>query len=385
MRSGPILPLQIDFDAPPAVRDALARMGRTEDVRLAPSGKRLAIACYARGRIAVADLELDVSSSPPAIAVTSFDELSSSTLSEPHGIDFADDDTLVVAARAGSLAVFALPPAGAGDGMTASGAPRMLDTAGSPGSVAVVASDSSRREVLVCNNWESTVTRHALDGNGAAEVVVRKWLDLPDGVTVSRDGQWLAVSNHNSHTVLVYRYVTLNEHADPLGILRGVHYPHGLRFGPDDGHLLVADAGAPHVHVFAQSDGNWHGARYPTATIRVMDDDTFARGRHNAAEGGPKGIDVHPHANVLVVTSECLPLAFFDLMPVLDGDELVRADDSLVGYELLTMADTERTRAEASEARALLAEFQHTTAWRLIQPVQRAYGAAVRLMRRRAG
>ena len=41
-----------------AVRDTLGALGRTEDVRLAPGGKRLVIACYALDRIAVADVVL---------------------------------------------------------------------------------------------------------------------------------------------------------------------------------------------------------------------------------------------------------------------------------------------------------------------------------------
>jgi hypothetical protein len=106
------VPLQIGFDAPTAVRDALATMGRTEDVRLAPSGRRLAFACFANEGIAVADIEIHISASGPVIAVTSFHQHSPTALRQPHGIDFVDDDTLLVADRAGMVAAFRLPPAG---------------------------------------------------------------------------------------------------------------------------------------------------------------------------------------------------------------------------------------------------------------------------------
>jgi hypothetical protein len=383
-----ILPLEIRFDAPAAVRDALATMGRTEDVRLAPSGRRLAFACYANERIALADVEITASASGPEIAVSSLDQLASPELREPHGIDFVDDDTLIVGNRAGGVDVFLLPAAGATDGLTrispaGGGAPSLLNA---PSSVAV-RSLGSVHEVLACNNWANTVTRHTLDGSwvlSAGEVVAHKWLDLPDGVAISHDGRWLAVSNHYSHQVLVYAYSTLNQDADPVGILRGVQYPHGVRFGAGDRHLLVADAGAPYVHLFVSSKSGWQGVGYPAVTIRVMDDDTFARGQHNPQEGGPKGIDVDPRTNVLVVTSECVPLAFFDLTAALDRGGSGGAEDALVRYELHVLAETARVKAAAAEARAQLTELRETKAWRLTLPARRAYSAVLRLRSRRS-
>lgn len=381
--------LRIGFDAPETVHDALSAMGRTEDVRLAPSGRRLAFACYATEQIAVADVEITASDSGPEVAVTSLRQLGSPALHDPHGIDFLDDETLIVGNRGGGVAVFRLPPAGVVGEMTPvgpvdGGLPHVGDA---PGSVAVRSLDG-RHEVLACHNWTNTVTRHTLDAGGvpaAGEVVARKWLDLPDGVAMSRDGRWLAVSNHNAHSVLVYAYSTLSEDADPVGILRGVQYPHGLQFGHADRYLLVADAGAPHVHVFASSDGSWQGVGYPTVTIRVMDDDTFARGRHNPEEGGPKGVDVDPRTNVLVVTSEHLPLEFFDVAAALDTGE--RDEDALVRYELQVQEEVDRIRSDAAEEaakmRAQLMEIQQTKAWRLMQPMRNAYGAVRRLRPRR--
>jgi hypothetical protein len=361
MKTGAVS-VEIGFDAPSDVRDALAALGRTEDVRLAPSGRRLAIACFARERIAVADVDIGISPSGPEIAVTSLDHLASPALREPHGLDFVDDDTLVVGNRAGGVAVLRLPAPGGADEMTKMGPvdgeiAHLLDA---PGSVAVHSAGPGRHEVLACNNWVNTVTRHTLDASGAlidGEVVLRKWLDIPDGLTISHDGRWLAVSNHNSHGVFLYEYSALDEHADPVGMLRGAHFPHGVRFGADDGCLVVADGGAPYVHVFLPSGGDWDGVRYPTTTIKVMDNDTFARGRHNPHEGGPKGIDVDPRTNVLAVTSECVPLAFFDLAAALDGGERRRTENVPVRYELDVLAESESLKATAAaEARALLAE-----------------------------
>ena len=227
---------EIGFVASEDVRAALAEMGRTEDMRLAPSGRRLAFACYGRRELAIADVEIAVSSSGPEIAVTSLAYLDSPGLNKPHGLDFLDDVTVVVGDREAGIVMFRLPAAGAKGGLTrigpVDGTPPLLD---SPGSVAVRSLDSGGHELLACNNWVNTVTRHPLGADGElgdGEVLLHKRLDLPDGMAVSSDGRWIAVSSHDSNSVFVYDAATASEDADPAGILRSLHYPHGLRFGP---------------------------------------------------------------------------------------------------------------------------------------------------------
>lgn len=378
--------LEVGFDAPVAVRDALAAMGRTEDIRLAPSRRRLAFAGYGGGRIAVADVEITSPPSGPEVAVTSLDWLGSPHLHEPHGVDFIDDDTVIVADRVSGIFVFRLPAPGGPGGLRridpADGRPSArLDA---PGSV-VVRSNGSGYEVLLCENWENKILRHMLvDGTLApGDVVAHKWLDVPDGLTISRDGQWLAVSNHNAHSVFVYTSSALGEQADPVAILRGVRYPHGIRFTTDNRHLVVADAGAPRVHVFASPDGDWRGIGYPTASIRVMDDEIFARGHREVQDGGPKGIDLDPQTNVLVVTSEFLPLAFFDLSEALDESGNGLGDEALVEYELHVLTEVNRIKDAGDAARANLVEVQQTKAWRLTKPVRSVYGALRRSTSRR--
>lgn len=354
------VPLEVDFDAPPSVRDTLAVIGRTEDIRFAPGGRRLAIACFVGQGIALADIEISRGGSGPEIAVTSLDLLDSRALADPHGIDFLDDDTLVVGNRGGGVAVLRLPPSGGDEVTTAYPVDGEIEgLLQGPGSVAARSLGEGHYELLVCNNFANTVTRHLVDGTGAlvrGEVVLRRWLDIPDGLALSHDGRWLAVSNHNTHSVFLYERSRLGEDADPVGILRGVNFPHGIRFGAEDGYIVVADAGAPHVHVFLPTDGGWEGVGYPAATLTVMDDDTFLRGRHNHMEGGPKGIDLDLRSGVLVATSECQPLAFFDLGGALER-ELGRAEDALVRYEIDVLAEAESVKsAAAAEASALRAE-----------------------------
>jgi hypothetical protein len=349
---------RIDFEATPDVRAGLDALGRTEDVRFAPSGRRLAIACFATGRIAVADVEVATSAAGPRVAVTRLDQFSSPLLREPHGLDFVDEETLVVGNRSGGIAVFRVPAGGATAAPLEPLGPVVEQASDGPGSVLVDSPDPGRREVLACNNWADTVTRHVLEPGWtlrAGEVVLHKWLDLPDGLALSHDGRWLATSNHNSHSVLVHDYPPRGADADPVAVLRGVLYPHGIRFSADDSYLAVADAGSPHVHVFASVGAGWRGAGYPAAILRVMDDETFARGRHNPEEGGPKGIDLHPSANVLAVTAECLPLAFFDVDAALEQPRQPEVDDLLLHYELGRRAEIDAIKGAAAHERAQLA------------------------------
>ena len=81
--------------------------------------------------------------------------------------------------------------------------------------------------------------------------------------------------------------------------------------------MLVADAAAPCVNVYAKGGIGWRGTHDPVTLFPVMTKDVFMRGRDNPQEGGPKGIDIDREMNVLVTTCEQQILAFFDLPEVL--------------------------------------------------------------------
>lgn len=313
--------LRVQYSAPGHVRDVIASLGRTEDVRFAPGSRRLAIASAVRNTIAVVDLDISRSGSAISIALTRAIEIAAPCLDYPHGLDFLDDETLLVGSRKGDLAVFSLRQGAAvQEAVLRAGAHPLLEA---PGSIAILASDRGSCELLVCNNFRHAVSRHRLDraagyAHAGGEILLEKWLDVPDGICISPDRRWIAVSNHNGHGVMVYEHVpALGRESDPDGILRGTRYPHGLCFAPDGEHLFVADAGGPYVHLYAKDAREWRGVRNPIASIRVMDEETFRRGRYNAREGGPKGIDIDDGMGVMVITSEWQPMAFFDLRALL--------------------------------------------------------------------
>jgi DNA-binding beta-propeller fold protein YncE len=150
-------------------------------------------------------------------------------------------------------------------------------------------------------------------------------LDIPDGIAVSHDERWIAVSNHNTHEVMLFdASASLGPWTEPAGILSDVDYPHGLRFTPDDKHLLVADAGAPLIHVYERGSG-WAGAHGPIRSVTVLDDETFIRGRANPQEGGPKGLDIDRSGIVVAMTCEEQPLAFFSLASMIEAPAEIHA------------------------------------------------------------
>ena len=292
---------------------------------------------------------------------------------EPHGLDFVDDDLLAVANRNGVIQLLRLPPLGTTGEVTSAGS--VVCELGAPGSVAVMDG-----YVLAVHSWANALTRYRVtdDSISGGEVLAHRWLDLPDGIATSESGRWLAISNHNSHDVLVFETETLHPDADPVAILRGMAYPHGLRFMSGDRFVVVADAGAPYVDVFARTGDSWSSAAYPSMSLRVMDDETFVRGHHTPREGGPKGLDIDPRSGVLLVTAEEAPLAFFDLDLALEAGT-TRPGSELVQNELERMRDLERSRAETSAMREQLGAVLNTKAWRATAPARGALTALKRL------
>ncbi len=312
----------IEYSAPQHVRDIVAGIGRTEDVRFSPSNRRLALAGFIKNKIAVLDVSISACQESTTVALTGAAAISSAYLKGPHGLDFIDDERLLVANRDGRACIFELPPGLAGSHELA---PLAIigDDIRTPGSVAVVRREQGVCEALICNNYAHRVTRHLLDAGAGysikgREVLLKKWLHIPDGICVSNEGQWIAVSNHTTRTVLLYENnPSLNASSDPHGVLRRAKYPHGLRFTSDDRYIVVAGGGSPCLNIYAKGDSTWHGVRDPLLSVRVLTKEAYLRGRHNPMEGGPKGVDIHSPTNTLVTTCESQPLAFFDLATIL--------------------------------------------------------------------
>jgi DNA-binding beta-propeller fold protein YncE len=311
----------VEYTGTEEVLKALADIGRTEDVQFSPDGKRLAIAGFYENRILILEVEKIAADPAWTIRFSRATIVRSEVFAEPHGLAWVDDEVLLVANRKGLVPVIRVPrfvnapelfvhPIHMLGGSEAD----FIDT---PGSVSLRALGPDLLEVLICNNYIHTVTRHHLSREGlsvlSSETVFRKGLNVPDGAVFSHSGEWVAISNHYDNSVFIYRANDIGFVDQPAGMLRGMGFPHGISFTPDDRALFAADAGAPFAHLFVASSGDWSGTRLPAGSIRVMDDATFKRGNYNPEEGGPKGLTVSPDGSLLCVTDEEQPLVFIDI------------------------------------------------------------------------
>jgi DNA-binding beta-propeller fold protein YncE len=323
---------QLEFKASNAVRAALSDTGRTEDVRFSPDNRRLVLAGFGLNHLLILRIAIESGSAGPTIVADDFMELTSDGITDAHGVDFIDERTLAVANRDGLVSIVQIPSGELGGRhhdvepiREISGG--MFCRLNSPGSVAARREPGGRISLLVCNNYIHRVTRHVIDPAPSFRikknsVLLERGLDVPDGIAVSHDGKWIAVSNHGTHEVMLFdTSAPLGPYTEPAGVLTGVGYPHGVRFTPDDRHLLVADAGAPVIHVYERGAG-WAGSRDPVNSAIVLDEETFGRGRANPEEGGPKGIDIDRSGKVVAATCEEQALAFFSLADVTGVEEL---------------------------------------------------------------
>ncbi|HEY4332442.1 MAG TPA: hypothetical protein VGM78_07730, partial [Ilumatobacteraceae bacterium] len=358
----------VPWTAPSPIAEVLAGIGRTEDVCFFAGGGRIAVAGYGRNVVQVLDVDItrdpagDGEEATARINVTGIVELSCPAFDEPHGLHTLDDHTIVVANRSGDLVLVAAPPPRT-EARSETVEPVLVLTCAehgltSPGSVAAARLAPDLYEIIVCNGGEAnTVSRHVIDTRGGYRVVgeeafIRAGISVADSVGLSPDRRWIAVSSHYTQCVLIYaNSPSLDVESHASGVLQNVTYPHGVRFTADGRHVVVADAGAPYVHVFARGD-DWTGVYQPVATRRLMGDEVYLRGRTNPQEGGPKGIDLHPTLHLLATTALHQELAFFDLRQILPDGDLsgpeVADEGELARIAILRAHDTSARTAAGS-------------------------------------
>jgi WD40 repeat protein len=338
----------INYDAPDHTREVISTIGRTEDVRLSPNNQRLAIADFLNDRIIILFIQIDESKSGPVIHFSDYSIILSDELKYPHGLAFLDEEHLITANRKGYVSIFKIPGASeASSGLKTAAFSTLKGSfasrISSPGSVECYQPGEGGSVVLVCNNYIHSVTSHRVEIGKELRVrrdrvIVRKGMKIPDGISVSFDRRWIAVSNHVKGEVWVYRNTKwLNRFSSPVGVLSGVVCPHGLRFSPDGKRLFVADAASSYLHVYESEQCDWAITSGATRSIQILDDETFKLGRNNPFEGGLKGIDIDSRGLILVSTCQHQTLRFHDLkkllaqpsynMPIQESTELCRQRD----------------------------------------------------------
>lgn len=317
---------KLRFNASKCADEVVHSLQRTEDIKFSPSGNRLAVASYLSNTISIFDVSITGSKNSKQVDLINAAIISSSDLKHPHGLDFVDEEKILVTNREGLVHLFEVPINISGQLELKPSGVMKSDYISTPGSIVVCKKEKNLYEALICNSFVDRVTRHQFHlekglSTDSSEILSKKWIALPDSVAVSRDSRWIAVSSHDTHAIFVYRYDRpLDPNFDPAGVLRS-HYPHGLRFTSDNRFVFAASAGSPYVNIYETENADWRGVRAPVLSVRVLSNDDFFRGRHNLQEGGPKGIDINHSKGLLVTTCETQPLGFFDLATIQDACE----------------------------------------------------------------
>ncbi|HEY7112439.1 MAG TPA: hypothetical protein VIA45_05850 [Thermoanaerobaculia bacterium] len=326
---------RLEYEAPNEVQAVIAGIGRTEDLALSPDNRRLVILDYFGKRLFVFSLRIEAAGMAPRVTLSDFAIMHSGSLREAHGVAFLGNDHIAVCNRSGDVCLYGIPVSGLdprertaeplaripGHGLFSA---RVL----TPGSVASHEVARNRYRLLVCNNTWNAITAHRVSLGESIRIhnegiLIESRLKIPDGISISRDGAWIAVSNHVDGEVLVYENRPgLRRRTPPSASLGGLVCPHGVRFTAD-GRVLVADAGSQYLHAFERTNGSWKDVPQPTTSVRVVDDDTFYAGRYDSREGGVKGIEVDRADRVLMTTHKRDVLAFYDLTGLLSRADAV--------------------------------------------------------------
>ena len=395
---------------PAEVLDAIASMGRTEDVSWSPDGRRVALAAITLDRVLVVGMDCQFENGQKVLYLTDAVEVASTSLKRPHGLCWISNSIIAVASREGNVSLFDIPPA---DGLTALHTLEPLSVIGkqetellsTPGSLCARDLGAGLHELWVCNGFSHYVTHHLLNAAAGfshldAQLLMQHGLEVPDGVALDPNAEWVAVSNHDRHIVALYRNDEFLAPGNaPAAQLRGVSYPHGLCFLAGGRILLVADAGAPHVAVFHRDPSGWCSLAEPNAVFRVLDDAVFERGHHNPREGGPKGIDVHEPWGLMVTTCAEQPLAFFDILDIAVGVDASAPEDAVnPGSPSASPADRTRVTVlrlvrdvaarEAAVTAAVRKEvglMRASWSWRVTAPLRALAGGWIRWRSRRRG
>ncbi|HEY9278173.1 MAG TPA: hypothetical protein VIO87_08225 [Methylotenera sp.] len=316
--------MHIPFEASAHVKNTLNNIGRTEDLAFSPDNRRLAIAAYAQSKILMLDIDISVTVHGNNIVIRDCCEIHCKDLKQPHGIAWLDHHTIIVGNRFAHTIVLKIPLAQPAQKQLELTAVQVLphnvtDSSHSNDCIAINALGQNLYEILVCSNTGNYVASHILDSTDnfnvlGSAILLEGKLQIPDGIALSPDKRWIAVSNHINHSVYIYENVkSLGPASEPCAVLPGITYPHGISFTACGHFLFVTAAGDPFIYGYYNPSREWHGEYQPFTKFKSVDDETFARGHYNEQEGGSKGLDFAYQSGILAMTCSEQPLAFVDL------------------------------------------------------------------------
>ncbi|PHS71054.1 MAG: hypothetical protein COB23_02005 [Methylophaga sp.] len=320
----------LDYQTTPEIQKVIAAVARTEDVKFSSDGKYFAIVDFTKNKVHIFEIKIADSSLQQKLEIVSCVTISSEHLKRPHGLIFVGDKHFLVANRAGDITIFKFPEAFSGQTdinlmpVRFVRGRRFYGKISSPGSIGCYQIGENSYRLLVLNNYLHTIVGFDIKISEKIQiknrgVLIKKGLDIPDGISISPNKKWAAVSNHYTGSVLIYRLSPfLNRFTSAAGTLIDIAYPHGLRFSADGKKLFVADAGSQYLHVYESDNEDWSGTHKPLKSIKLVDKAAFLKGRINTEEGGLKGLDLINNDQLLVTTAQHQVLKFYAVNALLD-------------------------------------------------------------------
>ncbi|MDA0349740.1 MAG: hypothetical protein O3C43_21940 [Verrucomicrobia bacterium] len=328
----------ITFHISDSVKAALEEVFRTEDISLSQDGSRLGIAGFSINQIFVFSIRITRKSESVSIQISDFISINSESLNDPHGLAFLGNDHVAVCNREGNVCLFRIPdlksspkevhlqPLG-----IINGEGYLRAKVKTPGSVVSYEMGENQYRIIVCSDQWNFVTSHRIILGESLKIVnegilIENELKIPDGIDVSPDHEWLAISNHVHGEVLIFKNNSeLNRKTEPVARLRGTVCPHGVHFDKK-GNLYTVDAASPYLTVYQKPIDGWRGSKDPSFSVCMMNNDTFYTGRYDAREGGIKGIHIDHSTEVMVTTHKFGMLEFHDLTTLEAMSEPVDVD-----------------------------------------------------------
>lgn len=157
--------------------------------------------------------------------------------------------------------------------------------------------------IAVANSLGNTVTLYRYKDNSYEQspyqILKSPILNTPDGMAFSGDGELLGVTNHGTHSVLLYQRIAGSTDlysAHPVEILQGsetnLAYPHSLSFHPQTNDLAVSNSGGKKtLNIFRTNSKEFpRYAKTPIQTIPIYAPDTVDFLDRDPKEGGVKGV-----------------------------------------------------------------------------------------------
>ena len=309
--------------------DFLNKIGRTEDIRFSPDNKKLAIAGYHENSILILDIDVLDTNEMQEVKIIKCVKIISKQINGPHGVEFKDNDYIIVANRNARLLLFDIRDLPSISTLVELRPLKEIKYASpfrrlnSPGSLCTLNSKEDEVDVLVCNNYSHKISRHIIPLKSRFKFVknsifLEKGLNIPDGIAINKTKNRLAISDHNTNRVLIFNLLKdKTSKTESIGELKEVGCPHGVRFSDDGKNVIVADAGAPYIYIYHSKDGDWSGTTYPSKQLLCMKDEDFLKWRNNPQEGGPKGLDISTNGCLLAMSTHAAPLDFFNVKNII--------------------------------------------------------------------